>query len=393
VNAFEELFSSIRTERGVNRDSVIAAIEAALLAAYRTNVGAKEAAYARAIFDPASGSMIVERLRDLHAGDLPRPGIDVIDGPDGREIAVVDWTALPDDEREVIELDSARFGRVAAIAAKDALRREVRGSEQKVLHARYGDRIGTLALGVVGERVSAGLLVKLEDAEAILPFSERAEGPLPHTGDRIAAVIVDVSAESVDAQVRLSQTDPRFVKAVFAYEVAEIADGRIELTRVARRPGVRSKVAVAYRADQRADGSAVGACIGERGSRIRLIRELLGEELDLMAFTDDPITFVAEALAPAKVRRVERDGDGFVAIVSEDEQERIPGADGLGLALATELVGAPIVVRVDAATAESADADADAEGICTYIRPNGRRCVNAADPGSDRCGLPGHQHS
>ena len=389
MNALDELFTSLHLERGVDRDAVIGGIEAALLAAYCSNAGPNAGQYARAIFDPDTGEMLVERLSDLHAGDLPRPGIDVVDGPNGREIAVIDWDTLPAEERETITLDHAHFGRVAAAAAKEALRRDVRDSEQRVLHARYDRRIGTLVEGVVGERIGEGLLVRLADADALLPSAERAGGPMPRSGELISAVITGVAYQSDGAQITLSQTDSRFVEAIFASEILEVADGRIKIVRVARRPGVRTKVAVANSDEQRHHGSAVGACVGERGSRIRRIRDALGEELDLVAFDADPLVLVESALSPARVRRVEASGSGFVAVVGEEAHGQVAGPDGLGLELASELVGAPITLLVESAeTAQRAEEDT---GVCAYIRPNGRRCVNAAQPGTTACALPGHQ--
>jgi N utilization substance protein A len=388
---FEDLFATLRQERGVDRESVIAAIEAALLAGYRAGSDARSTAYARAVFDPATGRMAIERLRDLHAGDLPRPGIDVVDGPKGREIAVVDWQTLPDEERETIELSGERFGRIAATAAKDALRSDMRGSEQQAVHARYRELVGTIVEGVAGEQVADGVLVALGDAEAIIPSAHRLPGPAPRPGDGIAAVVVAVAEQSAGAQVTLSQTDERMVRAAFASEVAEVRDGRIELVRVARVPGVRSKAAVATRSEDRLGESAVAICIGERGSRIRLIRDLLGEEIDLLAYDADPLRLVAAALAPAKVRRVETAGAGFLAVVSEEDRALAAGADGQGVRLASMLVGGPIELHVETA-AEARDArDAAAEGTCAYVRPNGRRCANAALPGSRFCGLPAHQ--
>jgi N utilization substance protein A len=390
MSDFEDIFTSLRSERGVNRDSVISAIEASLLAAYTASDDAKSAAYARAIFDPATGSMQIERLIDLHAGDLPRPGIDVVDGPTGREIAVVNWDELPDSERETIQLDSERFGRVAATSAKDALRREVRGSAQQLVYERYQSKIGELVEGVVGERIADGMLVQLGDAEAIIPFDDRLPGMQPRSGDRIAAIVTAVSERSDWAQVTLSQSDTRFVEAIFAGEIKEVREGKIEL-RIARIPGVRSKVAVSNASDERGASSPIGICVGERGSRIRLMRDMLGEEIDLLAYEPDPIAFVHAALHPAKVRRVETADGGYVAIVSEEEQAHVAGADGQGLKLASMLVGSPITLRVEDAASHAEQAAELVAGICEYIRPNGRQCVNATEPGSRFCSLPGHQ--
>jgi N utilization substance protein A len=392
MTAFDDIFKSLRTERGVNRQSVVSAIESALLAAFTAGSDAPSAAYSRAVFDSETGEMRIERLRDLHAGDLPRPGIDVVDGPNGKEIAVVNFDELPDEEREVIELDPARFGRVAASAAKEALRREMRHSEQSVVYTRYVHRVGELVTGTVSERIASGLLITLPDAEAIITNAELIPGRPPRLGDVISAVIVAVEENTSTAQISLSQSDPRFVKAVFAGEVAEVKDGRIELVRIARTPGVRTKVAVASGDTTRGASSPIGIIVGERGSRIRLIRDALGEELDLLEYDNDPLNLVIAALAPAKVRRVEKSAAGYVAILAVDERDSVAGEDGQGLKLASELVGAPIELLVEDAANLQARSDED-DGVCSFIRPNGRRCVNAAVPGTTHCDLPGHNVS
>jgi N utilization substance protein A len=242
----------------------------------------------------------------------------------------------------------------------------------------------------VGERIADGMLVQLGDAEAIIPFDDRLPGMQPRSGDRIAAIVTAVSERSDWAQVTLSQSDTRFVEAIFAGEIKEVREGKIEL-RVARIPGVRSKVAVSNASDERGASSPIGICVGERGSRIRLMRDMLGEEIDLLAYEPDPISFVHAALHPAKVRRVEKADGGYVAIVSEEEQANVAGADGQGLKLASMLVGSPITLRVEDATTNAEQAAELVAGICEYIRPNGRQCVNAAEPGSRFCSLPGHQ--
>jgi N utilization substance protein A len=153
---------------------------------------------------------------------------------------------------------------------------------------------------------------------------------------------------------------------------------------------VRTKVAVATRSDERGAASPVGICVGERGSRIRLMRDLLGEEIDLLAYDPNPLAFVAAALHPARPRRVEQTDAGFVAILSEEERANVAGSDGLGLKLASELVGSPIELRIDAPVVDDDGRPEAVEGTCAFIRPNNRQCVNVAEPGSRFCGLPSH---
>ncbi len=253
-------------------------------------------------------------------------------------------------------------------------------------------RVGELVTGTVSERIASGLLVTLSDAEAIITNAELIPGRPPRLGDVISGVIVAVEENTSTAQISLSQSDPRFVKAVFAGEVAEVKDGRIELVRIARTPGVRTKVAVASGDTTRGASSPIGIIVGERGSRIRLIRDALGEELDLLEYDNDPLNLVIAALAPAKVRRVEKSAAGYVAILAADERDSVAGEDGQGLKLASELVGAPIELLVEDAANLQARADED-DGVCSFIRPNGRRCVNAVVPGTTHCDLPGHNVS
>jgi N utilization substance protein A len=225
------------------------------------------------------------------------------------------------------------------------------------------------------------------------------DGERYEQGSRIKAVIAEVRSGTKGPQVILSRRDPELIRALFELEVPEIADGLVEIRGVAREPGYRSKIAV----ESHMQGvDPVGACVGPRGSRVRMVvSELRGEKIDIIPWNTEPARFVAKALSPARVREVYIDDETKEAtvIVPDDQLALAIGKEGLNARLATRLTGWKIDIQSESefaqAEAEAAFAgDADGEeysGRCAAILSNGKRCPNAALSGSPYCGVPGHQ--
>jgi N utilization substance protein A len=242
------------------------------------------------------------------------------------------------------------------------------------------------------------VLVDLGKVEALLPRSEQVDGERYEQGSRIKAVITEVRSGTKGPQVILSRRDPELIKTLFELEVPEIADGLVEIRGVAREPGYRSKIAV----ESHAQGvDPVGACVGPRGSRVRMVvSELRGEKIDIIPWNPEPARFVAKALSPARVREVFVDDETKEAtvIVPDDQLALAIGKEGLNARLAARLTGWKVDIQSDTefAQAEAAAAYGGGEGEeftgrCAAVLSNGKRCPNEALPGSRYCGLPAHQ--
>ena len=260
----------------------------------------------------------------------------------------------------------------------------------------YQDRVGELITGIVQQSDSRYTLVQLrERVEALLPRSEQVGGERYDHGARVKAIITDVSSQSKGPSIIVSRRSPELIKKLFELEVPEIADGLVEIENVAREPGYRSKIAVV---SHTSGVDPVGACVGPRGSRVRMVvSELRGEKIDIIPFNEEPARFVAKALSPARVREVLVDDDGKQAtvIVPDDQLSLAIGKDGLNARLAARLTGWRVDIRSETEFAEEeADMGYEEEevaGRCAAILANGKRCPNASIPGSRYCGLPAHQ--
>jgi N utilization substance protein A len=214
-------------------------------------------------------------------------------------------------------------------------------------------------------------------------------------GQRIKAIITDVSNQAKGPSIIVSRRSPELIRALFELEVPEIADGLVEIQNVAREPGYRSKIAVVSHAS---GVDPVGACVGPRGSRVRMVvSELRGEKIDIIPFNEEPARFVAKALSPARVREVLVDDEAKQAtvIVPDDQLSLAIGKDGLNARLAARLTGWRVDIRSETEFAEEESemgyAEEDVSGRCACILANGKRCPNASLPGSRYCGLPAHQ--
>jgi N utilization substance protein A len=270
-----------------------------------------------------------------------------------------------------------------------------------MMYEEYIDRQGEVVTGIVqqaGDRNN--VLVDLGKVEALLPRSEQVDGERYEQGSRIKAVITEVRSGTKGPQVILSRRDPELIKTLFELEVPEIADGLVEIRGVAREPGYRAKIAV----ESHAQGvDPVGACVGPRGSRVRMVvSELRGEKIDIIPWNTEPARFVAKALSPARVREVYIDDETKEAtvVVPNDQLALAIGKEGLNARLAARLTGWKVDIQSDeefaqaeaeAAFAGDGEGEGDYSGRCAAILTNGKRCPNAALPNSRYCGVPAHQ--
>src|SRR5687767_5040784 len=409
----QELIDAMRAlgaEKGIAEEKLMSALEDALLSAYKKQPEA--AKYAQVIVDQDTGDfrvlelMLPEELEDQlldeaeenATGDLERrvdPETGEVIIPEAPEIPVARMLEFEDQisKRDVTPDD---FGRIAAQTAKQVILQRIREAEREQMFEEYRDRVGELITGIVQQKDARYTLIQLrERVEALLPKSEQVEGERYEHNQRIKAVIKEVSPSTKGPSIIVSRRDPELIKSLFELEVPEIADGLVEIENVAREPGYRSKIAVVSHAD---GVDPVGACVGPRGSRVRMVvSELRGEKIDIIPYNDEPARFVAKALSPARVREVLVNDENKQAtvIVPDDQLSLAIGREGQNARLAARLTGWRVDIRSETEFAkEEQDSPYEEEevgGRCAAILGNGRRCPNAALPNSRYCGLDSHQ--
>ena len=293
--------------------------------------------------------------------------------PEAPEIALEKLTEH-EDQIETRDVTPHDFGRIAAQTAKQVILQRIREAERDMMFEEYRDRVGELITGIVQQSDSRYTLVQLrERVEALLPKSEQVDGERYDHCQRIKAVIKEVSSSTRGPSIIVSRRDPELIKSLFELEVPEIADGLVEITNVAREPGYRSKIAVVSHAD---GVDPVGACVGPRGSRVRMVvSELRGEKIDIIPYNDEPARFVAKALSPARVREVlVDDADKQATVIVPDDQLSLAiGREGQNARLAARLTGWRIDIRSETEFA----AEETEHG---YERGGGRRRPLPRDP-------------
>jgi len=298
------------------------------------------------------------------------------------------------EPKDVTPSDISRY---AATAAKQVITQSIREAEREQIFEEYADRIGDSITGTVQQSDSRYTLVKIrEGVEALLPSAEQPGNERYEHNQRLKALIIDVRKTANEPSIVVSRTHPNLLKRLFELEVPEIYDGIVEIKSVAREPGLRSKVAVSSREPGL---DPVGACVGPKGSRVRMVvAELRGERIDVVPWNDDPATFVGNALSPAKVARVIVNDDDHTAtvIVPDDQLSLAIGKEGQNARLAAKLTGWRIDIKsqvqaVSAGISTAAEglqmAADDGDGRCVAVTSSGIRCRNQARPGSRYCGV------
>ena len=405
----------IEREKGIESGTLVAALEDALLAAYKKMPGSARHAiveidergdfrvYAVEL-PPDIEERLIEEARERKLEELE--ALEAETGERSHTLISdddldVDWSEIPEDKIKREDVTPENFGRIAAQTAKQVILQRIREAEREMMYDEYVDRVSEVVTGIVqqaGDRNN--VLVDLGKVEALLPRSEQVDGERYEQGSRIKAVITEVRSGTKGPQVILSRRDSELIRTLFELEVPEIADGLVEIRAVAREPGYRSKIAV----ESHAQGvDPVGACVGPRGSRVRMVvSELRGEKIDIIPWNAEPARFVAKALSPARVREVYLDDDARDAtvVVPDDQLALAIGKEGMNARLAARLTGWKVDIKSDtefateeaeAAFAGDGDEDTEFTGRCAAVLSTGKRCPNAALPGSRYCGVPAHQ--
>jgi N utilization substance protein A len=377
---FNEILRQVAREKDIDLDRWIAALEDAMASAAKKQHRIKEPVRAR--LDRESGkfeAFIVKKV--VEAVEDPLAEWTVEEARDHKPNAEVgDEILLP--------IPTDGLGRIAAQSAKQVLYQRVREAERENVYNEFIDRVGEVLNGTVKRFERGDIIVDLGRTEAVVPRSEQARHERYSQGERIRAVIVDVHKQPKGPQIVLSRTDPRLLVKLFETEVPEIYDGTVVIKNAVRAPGERAKVAVYSR---ERDVDPVGACVGMKGSRVQsIIRELRGEKIDIIEYSDDLVTFAQSALAPAKITRVSVTHTGEVPhldVIVEDEQLSLAiGKRGQNVRLASELIGSRIDIKSESDVKDEV-ADALARMLQNALGGGADAAVNemsiAAAPGVD----------
>ncbi len=386
-----EALHLIEKEKGIAFPALLSALEDALLSAYKKTPGAVE--HAKVEVDTETGDMRVYEL--IFPEHVDVESLKVLN-EEGEEIGL-DLSSVNEEEIEKVEVTPEDFGRIAAQTAKQVILQRIREAERDMMYGEYVDRVGDIVTGIVQQSDQRYTLVDLGRVEALLPKSEQIETERYEHGARIKAIIIKVQNSTKGPQVILSRRSDDLVRRLFELEVPEIADGLIEIRNVAREPGFRCKIAVVSHAD---GVDPVGACVGPRGSRVRMVvSELRGERIDIIPYNEEPARFVAKALSPARVREVIVDDDERSAtiVVPDDQLSLAIGKEGQNARLASKLTGWRIDIKSQSEMAQAelemeyGEGDEELTDRCQAVTSSGKRCPNMALPGSRYCGIPAHQ--
>jgi transcription termination/antitermination protein NusA len=325
------VIDQIGREKGIDKAKVIAALESALLTAAKKRFGHSE--NIQVDIDVETGEISIVKKKTIAENVLDSKNEISLE-----EARLIDEEAEMGDEiGSLIELEE--FGRIAAQAAKQVICQKVREAEWESIEREYSKKEGELVHGVILGQERRNYLVDIGKTEALLPIQEQIPRETHRRGDRVRALLLEVRRTSKDVQVILSRAHPQFVVKLFGLEVPEIAEKIVEIKGVVREPGDRTKISVASR-DKAVD--PVGACVGVKGSRVQaIVRELHGEKIDIIPWTNDPRVFIGEALNPASIEKVGIDEQkkSALVVVADSQLSLAIGKNGQNVRLAAKLTG------------------------------------------------------
>ncbi len=340
-NELIAILNYMEKERGIDREVLIEAVEFALQSAARKSTASDEDL--RVAIDRESCDIKAYAMRLVV--DTPKAGTGEITLKDAKK---TQSDAQVGEEIEV-EVTPANLGRIAAQTAKQAITQRIRQAEREIVFDEYKDRVGDIVSGAVRQFNRSDIIVDLGRAEALLPSRERVPTEEYQIGDRIRAYVVSVQNNQTGPAIMLSRSHPDFVRRLFELEVSEISDGIVEIKGIAREPGYRTKIAVVSH-DAKVD--PVGACVGMRGMRVKnIVRELSGEKIDIIRWSEDVKTYVINALSPARLAKVDihdTDEERVIHVIADPDQLSLAiGKRGQNVRLSAKLIGWKIDIHKD----------------------------------------------
>jgi transcription termination/antitermination protein NusA len=338
-NPLQQTIETLAKEKGIEPDVIISAIEDAVLTASRKYYKTNENLRTR--FNQETGQVELYAVKQI---------VEQVTNP-ATEISLSEAQALYGEEAEVdMEIEFPKptevLGRIAAQTAKQVIFQKVREAERENVFAEYSQRVGEVVTGTIKRFENGDIIIELGRVETLLPRKEQSRAENYAVGDRMRAVIKGVNRSAKGPQIILSRTDPALLIKLFEQEVPEIYDGTVMIRGAVREAGDRAKVAVYSR---ERDVDPVGACVGMKGTRVQsIIRELRGEKIDIVEWSEDPVLFVTNAISPAKVQRVSivDDVDRVMEVIVEDKQLSLAiGKKGQNVRLAAKLAGWKIDIK------------------------------------------------
>ncbi|MBA5861523.1 MAG: transcription termination/antitermination protein NusA [Nitrospira sp. CR1.1] len=346
------VIDEIGRQKGIDKARVIGAIESALQTAAKKRFG--QAENIQVEIDSKTGEIsVVSKKIIVDTVANPKAEISLKEAREYDEGAEVG-----DEIGSLIEMDE--LGRIAAQTAKQVIFQKVREAEWEAVQKEYSTRQGDLVNGIILGMERRNFLVDLGKTEAILPIQEQIPRETYRRGDRVKALLLEVRRTPKDVQVILSRSHPQFVAKMFELEVPEVGEKIVEIKSIVREPGDRTKIAVSSR-DKAVD--PVGACVGIKGSRVQaVVRELRGEKIDIITWTQDPRVFIAEALNPATIEKVGIDEEkkSALVVVADSQLSLAIGKNGQNVRLAARLTGWKIdIISATEYEKEKAERDRD----------------------------------
>ena len=330
---FIDALQQLQKEKDIPMEALVDTIEAAMALAYRKHFGVEEEV--RVEIDTAERTVRMFARRPI----LPASA-ETLDAA-----AIEELKASGTVQYEEHELDTEKFGRIAAQTAKQVVMQRIREAEREIVFTEFSHRVGEVVTGEVQRRDARSAIIALGKIETILPSYEQIPSEPYRFGDRLKLYILEVRRTTKNPQIIVSRTHPALVTKLFELEVPEVYDGIVEIKAVAREPGARSKVAVMSH-DPQVD--PVGACVGHRGTRVHAIVDALrGEKIDIVRYSDDMSEYLRSSLSPAKVSKVMLDQPNASALViaPDDQLSLAIGRRGQNVRLAAQLTGWRVDIR------------------------------------------------